>query len=419
MADPQNANGEPAPAADGNAASSEHSITLSQIQIFIMVCVAGALGTCVSKILALDADVASYSVFQSFVAGATAAIIMVFYLARTDTRNVIYACCFALLCGMVGPTVLHKAVDDLKSGMKAGKDLQKDAKEATQTVAGAQNTVAGVRAVQDQATKVMESAQKAVAKDAPEAAVESGNEAMGKITDKLKETMSAPSSPEAATEAAKALAQINKTAQQSNLPKVAQKAEEALRSEPVIATLVTQLTSPDDTTRRDAQTRLTDIGQPAVGPLVEELTKRTGMGDEDSRFRSAAANALAKMKQPIALSSDQAAIVVRLLEANDAQTRLSAADFLMNLEDRTTVRYVFTELSKIARDPDARANASAVRDTATILATWARIFKGDMRQQSLQEAKALLALLKPHKAKWKHTIEDLEDLIKKAEAKQG
>lgn len=437
MAEPPKGAKDPvAPAANGNTATTEHTITLGQIQIFIMVCVAGAIGTFVSKILALDTAVANYSALQTIAAGACAAAIMVFYLARTDTRNVIYACVFALLCGMVGPTVLQKAVKDFKEGIEAGNQVKEDAEAAKKTVNAPPTTPDAVKNAENQANKVIASTQTAVEKDAPKADVQSGKDAVDNIVDKLQQTVAAPNTPDATKEkATEALERIGQSAQQANLPKVARKAEDVRRSEPIVATFVSRLTNADDQTLRAIQAQVADIGQPAVRPLVAELIQRSGKNSPaDDNVRLAAAGALAKMKQPIVLTTDEAKAVVTLIQVSDAQTRLAAAEFLMNLEDQQTIHYAFRELQQIARNPgnpDDKIQGAAVYNTAVVLGTWARNLKEGikapadaggpnttMARAALQEAKQLDELLKKRgAAKWKHTISDLEDLIKKAEAK--
>jgi hypothetical protein len=414
----------------------EHFIALRQIHVVALVCVAGGLGTLVSKTLALDTEVAQYTLTQALVAGAAAAAIMIFYLARTDTRNVVYACCFALLCGMVGPTVLQKAVDDFKSGMKAGKQVTADAKSAIQAIAQPPTTVEGVEKAEEQATKVIDSTKEAVERDAPEAAVQTGRTAVETIIDKLQTTAAAPNTPaETAAKATEAVERIARNAQRASLPRVAEKATEVLRSGPLIAALISKLPSNDDTVRHAARVQLAEIGQPAVESLVAEVIKRRGAdGEEDYKMRLGVVAALARMKQPITLTAEEAAAVVELLRSNDAETRRLAADFLMNLEHQQTIHYAFSELKKMATnpgDPADKVQGSTTYNTALVLGTWGRNLvpsirapadgggsKKTMAQGALEEAKKLRNLLQNKNARgWRQTIADLSDLIVRAESR--
>lgn len=414
----------------------EHTITLRQIHIVLLVCAAGAIGTLVSKTLVLDLEIAKYNFLQTIVAGAAAAAIMVFYLARTDTRNVVYACCFALLCGMVGPTVLQKAVGDFKGGVTAGEKVNSDAKSADEAVAKPPVTSDEVKKAENQANTVIASTKEAIEKDAPAAAVETGKEAVKTIIDKLQQTATAPGiSAETATKATEAVERIAQNAQRSSLPRVAEKATEALRSKAVIDGLVAKLSSPDDTVRRGARAQLAEIGQPAVESLVVEVIKRRGRNnEEDYKTRLGVASALAKMKQPIVLTSEEAAAVVQLLGANDAETRRATADFLMNLEHQQTIYYAFEELKKMAANPGDATNkvlGSSIYNTALVLGTWSRnlvdsihappnAHESTMAQTALAEAKKLRDLLQAKDSiGWKETIADLNDLIAKAESRSS
>jgi prefoldin subunit 5 len=419
-----------------NISQGEHTITLSQIYVVLLVCVSGAVGTFVSRTLALDLEVAEYTVLQTIVAGAAAAAIMVFYLARTDTRNVVYACCFALLCGMVGPAVLQKAVEDFRVGLKAGETVKNDAKSATESVATPPDTLEEIKEAENQANKVIDSTKEAIEKKAPAAAVETGREAVKTIIDRLQKTATAPDTPPAtATKATEAVERIAQEAQRASLPRVAEKAAEVLRSKAVIEGLVAKLPSRDDTIRHGARAQLAEIGQPAVASLVAEVIKRRGRNnEEDYKMRLGVANALSKMKQPIELTPEEAAAVVELLKSNDAETRRLTADFLMNLEHPQTIHYAFAELKQIAANPGDPANkvqGSTLFSAALVLGTWGRNLADSIRapadsgnpeltmaQAALAEAKKLRDLLQnKDPLGWKETIADLNDLIFKAESR--
>lgn len=419
-----------------NTSPGEHTITLRQIHVVLLVCVSGALGTLVSKVLALDLEVTEYSHLEAAIAGAAAAAIMVFYLARTDTRNIVYACCFALLCGMVGPAVLQKAVDDFKDGVKAGEKVKEDAKSAEKTVERAPVTPEDVEKAETQANNMIDSTKDAIEKNAPDAAVETGKEAVETIIAKLQKTATAPETPpETATKATEAVERIAQSAQRASLPRLAEKATETLRSKAVIDGLVAKLPSLDDTARRSARAQLAEIGQPAVGALVAEVIKRHGRNtEEDYKMRLGVATALAKMKQPIVLTAEEAVAVVQLLGSNDAETRRLTADFLMDLEHEPTIHYAFNELKIKAANPgnpNDKVQGSFIYNTALILSTWGRNLADSIRapldaggpgvtmaQASLTEAKKLLKLLQERDAAgWKQTIADLTDLISKAESR--
>jgi vacuolar-type H+-ATPase subunit H len=419
-----------------NISPGEHTITLKQIYVVLLVCVSGAVGTFVSRTLALDIDVAEYTIIQTIVAGAAAAAIMVFYLARTDTRNLVYAACFALLCGMVGPAVLQKAVEDFRVGLKAGEKVKSDAKLANESVASAPDTVEEIKEAENQANKVIDSTKEAIEKEAPAAAVETGREAVKTIIDRLQKTATAPdTAPTTATKATEAVERIAQNAQRASLPRVAEKAAEVLRSKAVIDGLVAKLPSQDDTVRHGARAQLAEIGQPAVGPLVAEVIKRRGRNnEEDYKMRLGVATALAKMKQPIELTPEEAVAVVELLKSNDAETRRLTADFLMNLEHPQTIYYAFGELKQMAAnpgDPKNKVQGSTTYYTALVLGTWGRNLAATIRppadsgvpeptmaQAALAEAKRLRDLLQARDPLgWKETIADLNDLIFKAESR--
>ena len=116
-------------------------------------------------------------------------------------------------------------------------------------------------------------------------------------------------------------------------------------------------------------------GPDALGPLLEEVTHRGGgRGDADRKVRLGAAVALNRMRQPVALNEVQAATVVGLIGADDADTRTAAAEFLMKLEDAGGVPRCFEQLRAHFRGgvPDPQSAGSAVFNAAVVVAAWAR-----------------------------------------------
>src|SRR4051812_16338919 len=83
----------------------------SQKVISAWVLAVGAFGGLFVKLVPIKGvDVSTLFWWQSLVAGAVAAFLSVFYVAKTDLRRFWNVICVALLCGISGPTVIEAIV---------------------------------------------------------------------------------------------------------------------------------------------------------------------------------------------------------------------------------------------------------------------------------------------------------------------
>jgi hypothetical protein len=197
-----------------------------------------------------------------------------------------------------------------------------------------------------------------------------------------------------------------------------------------IPTLIADLANPEDTAaaetkRKKARSELALRGQDAIKPLFVELMKRQGKnGKDDANLRRGVAIALSRMQQPIALEEEQSNLIVGLLGGLDKETRLAAADFLMNLEDRATVLYAYDSLVVLTRDRRRPDSGTAVKNAATVLGTWVRVLPPDllaldeatpMRDWCRKTAEGLKAELQKENIKlWAGTISTISELLERA-----
>jgi hypothetical protein len=197
-----------------------------------------------------------------------------------------------------------------------------------------------------------------------------------------------------------------------------------------IPTLIADLANPDDTPaaeakRKKARSELALRGQDAIKPLFGELMKRQGKnGKDDLNMRRGAAIALSRMQQPIALEEEQSNLIVGLLGASDKETRLAAADFLMNLEDRATVLYAYDSLVVLTKDRRRPENGTAVKNAAAVLGTWVRVLPPDllasdeatpMQAWCRKTVEGLKTELQKENIKfWAGTISTISELLERA-----
>jgi hypothetical protein len=197
-----------------------------------------------------------------------------------------------------------------------------------------------------------------------------------------------------------------------------------------IPTLIADLANPNDTPaaeakRKKARSELALRGQDAIKPLFGELLKREGKnGKDDVNIRRGVAIALSRMQQPIAMEEEQSNLIVGLLGASDKETRLAAADFLMNLEDRATVLYAYNSLVVLTKDRRRPESGTAVKNTATVLGTWVRVLSPDllasdeatpMRDWCRKTVECLKAELQNENNKfWAGTISTISELLERA-----
>jgi hypothetical protein len=197
-----------------------------------------------------------------------------------------------------------------------------------------------------------------------------------------------------------------------------------------IPTLIADLANLNDTPaaeakRKKARSELALRGQDAIKPLFVELMKRQGKnGKDDANMRRGGAVVLSRMQQPIALEEEQSNLVVGLLGGPDKETRLAAADFLMNLEDRTSVLYAYDSLVVLTKDRRRPENGTAVKNAATVLGTWVRVLPADllalddatpMRDWCRKTVEGLKADLQKENIKlWAGTISTISELLERA-----
>jgi beta-lactamase regulating signal transducer with metallopeptidase domain len=114
----------------------------------------------------------------------------------------------------------------------------------------------------------------------------------------------------------------------------------------VVKALIARLRDEDAGVRQAAANALGRIGDPlAIPDLVRTLD------DPDREVRSAAINALSNYERGV-----PAAPIRRLLEADDPEVRSQAASILGELRDRESI----PALSKLVRDPDANVRQQAI-----------------------------------------------------------
>jgi hypothetical protein len=153
--------------------------------------------------------------------------------------------------------------------------------------------------------------------------------------------------------------------------------------------------------------------------------KREGRnGKDDVNIRRDVAIALSRMQQPIAMEEEQSNLIVGLLRASDKETRLAAADFLMNLEDRATVLYAYDSLVVLTKDRRRPENGTAVKNAATVLGTWVRVLPPDllavdeatpMRDWCRKTVEGLKTDLQKENVKfWAGTISTISELLERA-----
>lgn len=201
-----------------------------------------------------------------------------------------------------------------------------------------------------------------------------------------------------------------------------------------IRTLTKNLADSADEVRHRARTELALQGQDAVKPLLREVTGRLNTKtDEDYKTLLGVAVALSRMRQPIALDREDANLAVQLLGVKDAQTRLAASDFLMNLESPGSLEFSFQALQKffLQSKNNSPPNGNAVYNAAVVMATWARVItpetkiaeapeKGikSMRELSQSTAKEWQKVLKEQSQgyDWAKTISVIDELLRKINA---
>jgi len=156
-----------------------------------------------------------------------------------------------------------------------------------------------------------------------------------------------------------------------------------------IAALIAQLVTTDTPLRRNARSQLAIFRQPAVTPMLAAV-RETALAAERERSpttenvayntRLGAMTALSRMLQPITLDQGQATQVAALIGAPDADTRIATADFLMNLENASTIQNVFDAMSALLdKHQGPQESGNLVKNSMGILGTWARVLREDIR----------------------------------------
>ena len=197
--------------------------------------------------------------------------------------------------------------------------------------------------------------------------------------------------------------------------------------------LIEQLKDPLADRRRAARASLALIGNSAVDKLLAAVTSDVEP-DAERRYklRLGVATALRLMKQPIFVKAEGTPALMILLESSDRETRIAAADFVMDLWDGESVRRIFAELAKLFQNlPDPgkdRNKARAVYNAALIVSTLARTLHDSiqpptgstektMRAHALQTAIGWRKKLtdSPQRAQWGDTLGILNLLIPRAQ----
>ena len=195
--------------------------------------------------------------------------------------------------------------------------------------------------------------------------------------------------------------------------------------------LIKDMASTDDRVRHQARSVAALFGQKAVKRLLQEVAARSDKNsDEDYKTRLGVAVALKLMPQPIEVDKVDASAVVSLLESTDSETRIAAAEFLMNLESGSSVLNCFDVMERLFNTwsdlPKDKIGGNAVKSAAGVLGTWARVItpKTPSREANTPFPQFALAMaekwktkLEGNKTDWAQTIATLNDLIRLAQAK--
>jgi hypothetical protein len=170
------------------------------------------------------------------------------------------------------------------------------------------------------------------------------------------------------------------------------------------------------------------VGQDAVKRLMKEIEIRNEKDSpEDNNVRLGVAIALKHMRQPITFDREDAKWITSLLGAAERDTRVAAADFLMDLWDGPSIHAAFEELQR-RFDPQGDPESAGYHINyyvALVVATWARnlndsILAPDpskkMNTVALEKAKEWRSALATSQQgdRWKRTLAMLDDLIARA-----
>lgn len=211
---------------------------------------------------------------------------------------------------------------------------------------------------------------------------------------------------------------------------VDQTSASATADERALNALIANMSDDDDSKRHRARSDAALFGQKAVKRLISEIEKRYGNNEEkDAKTRLGVADALRLMRQPIELDEQDAYWVASLLTVPDAETRKSAAEFMIKLESGTSVGNCYDALESLFytwfKAPDKGGNA--IINAATIVATWARVVTPETPSRdpnkpfpkfALEQAQTWKETLKgSNPTGWKLAIHTLDDLISRAKSK--
>jgi hypothetical protein len=404
--------------------------------------------------------------WQALLAGATAAGLGIFVVAgaaiasaggtftpRPELRSLPTTFFFAVLVGLSGVTYLRVMKADFEKKLEKGQEVSDSTSKVerkgdalaltvqaanqappTGTSDARKEVNDAVKTAGNEAVALTQKVQE-VAGSSPEVA-RAGEESVSKMVDKLSEAASV-----APIQAAKQVENIAQAAQRANLTAVEQKARDTLvtlknKPEYIVESVraqVARLVKTEQSERNSVISAVATLGQPAVKPVLEEVKRLQGIDTPLANgVRAGAAAVLTRMKQPITLDTEDAAVIVTLFESAERQTRADAAEFLMDLSDGASIRAVYTSLEPIIREPGQPSgqNGSKVYNTALVLATWARNLRDSIKAPApngqadpmksmssfaLEKAKELRTLLATRDAKgWRETISMLDELIQKA-----
>ncbi len=179
-----------------------------------------------------------------------------------------------------------------------------------------------------------------------------------------------------------------------------------------ISKLVASLTSEDTAERRGARSKLIEIGNPAIGQLLDAVAE----AGEDTRYRLGlgAAYVLYRMEQPVAIpkGSEGVKAAIRLIGDSQADIRKYASEFLMKLYDEQSIEAVYPVLKEIVENE--RDNGNMLYNAVVVLGTWMRVLPSslDVTRDSIRvDLVTLRTDLQKTESKWSRTLKLINQML--------
>jgi hypothetical protein len=211
------------------------------------------------------------------------------------------------------------------------------------------------------------------------------------------------------------------------------KAEETA---PNLPQLVENLKSSDKTKRGEARASLAALGPQTFKPILLQVREEANQSGSARDFlREGVATALFLTKNTLRLDDDEARTVAGFLFDENAETRSSAAEFMMALNDDETIRRSYAALKEIVdrnleqnTGPPQSAADRAVFNAVTIMGTWVRVVPTAVRNSKkdgpfVKEVETQLGDYKKkmtqNSVRWNKSLARINELLAKGKPRQS